>query len=240
MAPGKLSTFFMTTKTKPRFFKNRPIPQPNPEKAFAKDTHYKHLDSYDFTDVVKAFDRRIKYWYFYHAKELVPKQHQGFAIVVIVSVIIDLLSQFIYGTQESSARIYKCFLRKYIPEFRKKIKPPLKSYRHVHDNGWKMELIKDFADAFYHAVRCGVVHSAMILDYAGIAGEDEVPKGRVICCNPWGDGKREVAVNPFVLLERAEQAFDQYIEKLQNPANKSLRQKFAKKFYRSFGKKIKP
>jgi hypothetical protein len=151
-----------------------------------------------------------------------------------------LLSQFIYGTQESSSRAYKWFLRKNMPDFRRKIKPPLKTCRYINGQGWKYEYKKDFAEAFWHAYRCGVVHSAMILDYGRISGEDIVGIGRIANLRRWGKRDREIAVNPFLLLKNTEQAFDRYIAHLLNPTNKKLRQIFAKKFYRSFGKKIKP
>src|SRR3989338_6107129 len=139
--------------------KNRPKPNPNPERAFAPGTQYGDLSSYDFDKAVKAFEKRIKHWYFDHANALISNKNQGFAITVVVCVIIDLLSQFMYGTQESSSRAYKWFLRKHIPGFRRKIKPPLKTYRYFNGHGWKTDYIKDFAEGFWHGFRCGVVHS---------------------------------------------------------------------------------
>lgn len=129
------------------------------------------------------------------------------------------------------------------PEFKGRIRPPIISYRYRKNKnrgGWQSCEIKDLAEAFYHAFRCGIVHSAMILDYGRISGGDIVGTGKVVSLRKWGNEEREVAVNPFELLTRVEKVFDDYVDLLRDKANRRLRINFARKFLRSFGAKVVP
>ncbi len=223
-------------------YKRRPLPKPNPDRAFALKTHYKDLDPSDFNAIVKAFALRIKSWYFLQAKEIKDKiPYQGFVITQITCTLIDVISQFTYNLQESDGRYYKKFLTRYIPEFRERIRPPIVSYTYLKARKrWERVELDDFADAFWHGFRCGVVHSAMILDYGRISDEAIVGTGRVISLRQWGNGEREVAVNPFALIARLESIFESYIQDLLNPNRRQLRRNFARKFLRSFGVKVNP
>ncbi len=226
----------------PHRTKRRPSARPNPEKAFSKDRRYGDLNPRNFDSIIRAFERRVLHWYFFQAKEIKEKvQAQGFIITQIACTIIDVLSQYVYNLQESDGNYYKRFLKEHIAEFNGFIDPPIKSFTYLkRDRKWKVEEIRDFADAFWHAFRCGVVHNAMILDYGRISGEDIVGKGRIVCLRTWGNGEREVAVNPFELMDRLEEVFRNYIGQLLDPKNKQLRRNFSDKFYLSFGLRIVP
>lgn len=73
----------------------------------------------------------------------------------------------------------------------------------------------------------------MVLEYGRISGPPVAPM--IVQLRPRDDGKgNEVAVNPNLLLDRVDQLFKTYIERLLNPAATDLRKNFSAKFERDF------
>lgn len=192
----------------------------NPNKAIAPKTHIQDLNGKTYEELVEIFKSRITERYI-NAAEFIDKNNDfNFVLFVTCCVILDLLSQYIYGKPSSSEKIFKKFFRKYLKKHNHPIKPPIIScYYNNKEEKWYEESINDAADGFYHCFRCGVVHSGMILEYGRI---NRTNPEDVIKISEWGKG-REIVVNPSKLLEEIKKIFDNYINDLKkkNPAVKT-------------------
>lgn len=229
---------------KPYKLDEKPLANPNPEKAFNNRFHYVDLYLSKFDDLVLKFEDRIKYWYLKPVRDLIKKkiESNSFLIIQTVCVIIDLLSQYWYGSPSSDHNKYKEFLKIIRPSFKSKIIPSLKYYQWDSSKKvWKEKLIADYAEAFYIIFRCGLLHNAMIMDCGRISGKNIVKKS--VKLRKWKHGTkkgREIAINPILLLNSLERFFATYIKKLLNPKEEIIRENFAKKFEYDFGVKNSP
>jgi hypothetical protein len=213
----------------------KPVLRGNLERAFSPHCEYKDLLDKNFEQVVIAFKDRIKAWYIDQALFPIQKS-EGFLMTTMSCIVIDLLSQYYYNLDASRREEFEKFLSEHIPEFNEKIEP-LESSTFYSDE-WSPETIANLSHAFYHGFRCGIVHNGRVLEYGRISGDLEAPK--IVQVKPWKNGGgREVAVNPRLLIERVDKIFHDYVDKLLDPSNKDLREKFAKKFERDFAIPVK-
>jgi hypothetical protein len=210
----------------------------NPERVFAPEG-FKHANLFNtpYRGIVEAFDRRISAWYFEFAKSTYQSnQDSNFTVAALCCIIIDLLSQYIFGKPASSRKIYKQFFSRYLKDCNYSIKPTIINCHYDYKRkGWIEDRITNVAEGFYHCFRCGVVHSARILDYGRINQEF---KTDIITLNKWNKGKVEIVVNPYNLLHRLESIFKDYIEKLKNDDVK-LKMNFIRKIKLEYGAIIK-
>lgn len=219
---------------------------PNPERNFGGGKLYKDIQKMSFEEAVQAFKGRIKSWFLNPASPIVKEGERsipnGFQVIQACCIVIDLLSQYVNDLPASQAKEYIDFLKNLDPLFVETIDPPIESWSYKKDagkgNAWiqKSERIETLAQGFYHGFRCAIVHNAMIMDYGRISGEPVAPK--TVQLRPW-DGKREIAVNPTLLFAAVLKRFDEYISDLLDKNNNELRQRFASKFERDFGIKLK-
>jgi len=198
----------------------------NPEKAFAPGVTHKVVKNASYAEIVDIFDKRVSKWYFDAANSFKTKlPDYNFPIAIFCCVIIDLLSQYMFGRPRSSEKIFKAFCQKYLKEYNQKITPPIMSCKFESGKWVKVE-IQEIADALYHGFRCGLVHSGRVYEYGRI--NEKFPK-EIIKIEPWGESKtREINVHTTGLLHVLEDIFQNYIRDLKNE-EKHLKRNFVKK-----------
>lgn len=206
----------------------------NPKKAFAPGVTHEIVRYASYAEIVDIFDRRVSKWYFDAANSFKTKlSDYNFPIAIFCCVIIDLLSQHIFGRPRSSEKIFKAFCQKYLKKYNHKIVPPIKSCKFENGKWIKVE-VQEVADALYHGFRCGLVHSGRVYEYGRI---NENFPSEIIKIEPWGKDKdktREINVHTTGLLSILEKVFRQYIEDLK--ANQQpLKRNFIKKMHFEYG-----
>lgn len=204
----------------------------------ASDTLYANVDWSSLDQVIEAFDRRVMEWYIKPANALSEQRHD-FALMAMLCVLIDTLSQFESGELESSRRTFKNFTRRNIDGARNKVDPPIPHNR--------IAKIEDFADALYHAFRCGILHEAHVEAY-GLVRRDHESPARIFRTEPdltdWSSGNNpwtpmlSVLIDPEALRLKILDVYRAYIARVKNPAEAILRRNFVTKFEASFGVEI--
>lgn len=213
----------------------------NPVKAFAHGYTHGDLENKSYLEIVDIFNKRISEWYFDTAKSFKKNNNRGvthynFPIIVFCSILIDLLSQYIYGEPVHRDFRFKQFFREYLKKYNIVIKPPIISCTYKFKNkqraeGWYKEEIKDFADAYYHCFRSGVVHAGRILEYGRI---NEYFPRKIIKIRAWGKNQREINIHTTALLKKLREIFDDYITELKMD-NIKLKKNFIKKLKFEYG-----
>lgn len=197
-----------------------------------KDNRYFNFDTtigqlkdkpYDY--IIEAFKKRIEKWFIYPANIIVERDakegHLSFPIILIDCALIESLCQFYIGKKETEPKDYKDFLRKIIPEFSRKLK---------RKNIIGKNKLRDYADIFYSAFRCGLMHSAMIKPYGGIAGQENIVK--------YDDKEGILVVQPILLHKEIVKFFDKYIKLLSERRDKKQLAKFRKKMWIDFAIRV--
>ena len=219
----------MTPRTEPPA--RKPTITVSADRTFAPGVRYHDLQGKSFNDVVMAFTGRIQTWYIDQALRGAVS-HEGFLRTVMSCIVLDLLSQYYYDLPKSQEAGFRRFLCEQIPEFSQPIEPPIRSY--TYKNGWCEEAVGSLDHAFWHGFRCGIIHNGMVLEYGRISGPPVAPM--IVQLRQRNDGRgNEVAVNPNLLLDRVDQLFKKYMERLLDSAQVELRRNFAAKFERDFG-----
>lgn len=204
------------------------------ERWFSPGVRYSNVDWNDFQSVVRSFDERLNKWYLDVAGNL--PSDSGFAKVALCCLIIDTLSQYRYGLTRSAGRDFRKFIRYYIPELR----GPLQTTIRVPGSGANYT---EKEEVLWSAFRCGILHEAHVPLFGGIDGgksaafTEEAPGTSA----NFDDGTPcpTYVLDPGKLLQVVKVATATYIEELLAiPPNREVRQKFAHKVKRSFGKTI--
>lgn len=209
----------------------------NPDVAVGVSTVYGDLKNKNYKEIVKFFDQRIRSRYFDVAKQLSErKKHKSgdiFVVMILNCILIDILSQYRYGLESSNQKKYKEFIRNSLSQHNHPISPPFVSYQYFHSK-WKKIEIKDIADAIYNGFRCSLIHSGIIAEYGRI---NQLHKNDVIKIAPWKSDstKRDINVNPPLLLGALKDYFRQYVRQLRNSKNTELSNNFKKRFQFEFG-----
>jgi len=207
----------------------------NPDRAIAPNTHMCDLVDKSYNELVEIFHSRINNRYIEAAEFIDRNGDYNFVVTILCCVILDLLSQYVYGTESSSKKVFVDFFRKYFKEHNYLIKPPITScYYSSKKKKWFSEQIHDVAEGFYHCFRCGVVHSGMILEYGRI--NKRYPE-ELIKIIEWKTDKREINVNPSKLLQTIKEKFNDYIMELRNN-NQKLKKNFIKRLKFDYGLKL--
>ncbi len=71
----------------------------------------------NLNEVADEFRRKIYDWYFEPAQELAKNGHFAFSVIAINCIMIDTLSQFIYGTLKYDPKIFKRFIKARLPNY---------------------------------------------------------------------------------------------------------------------------
>ena len=189
-------------------------------------THYDEIDWDNFDAVLDGYKRRIEQWYIAPTRLLAKEHNFGFAVLTMACLLIDTLSQYEAGAEESSRKIFKKFVRRRLKGFKKTIDP--------------IGHVKDRADALWDGFRCGILHEAHLKLYCGVQPNAPDPIQVVEGQTELSDGTPCVTVvlDPMALFAQVEGAFHDLIADLRKKSNKKLRERFKRKFEASFGVKI--
>lgn len=204
---------------------------------FSKEVRYSQIDWSSLQSIILAYRQRIYDWYLDPARELAKNVHFAFSVMALNCLLIDTLSQFVSGTDSSTARAFKQFIHEKLPDrYSSRLETPI-----THDDGKKKTTLMDIADVIYHGFRCGILHQAHITPYGGVdPGTDEAVRyGLFGLLRYKADGAEcpSVILNPLILLDDLQGAFDSYIDELNDRRghNDRLRENFKAKFSGSFG-----
>ena len=201
---------------------------------FRRGVKYDKINWKDFSDVVQNFETRMEDWYIKPGAALRRQSwDNSFALMGIICMLIDALSQYEAGHIRSSQETFKGYVQRRLPELGQSLPIPVKQ----PGAGTPLQT---FADVLYVGFRCGIVHEAHVALYGGLAG-----LGGKLCdidtdiCTKYEDGKTcpMVRMDPTAMFPELRGVFHTYIRELLNPAraNNQLRQKFKRKFKSSFG-----
>ncbi|MEK6967468.1 MAG: hypothetical protein AABX51_02450 [Nanoarchaeota archaeon] len=137
--------------------------------------------------LIEIITDRIYGWYIEPTKLLSRQRNNGFLVMAIICILLDTLSQFYYGSNQSNRSNFKNFLR----DFNSRFTLPASNSR-------------DCADVFYKGFRCGILHEAKI-------SEGEINGSARFAIN-WKNNK--LIVNPDLLLKQVDKYYKNYLKKL--------------------------
>lgn len=203
----------------------------------AAQIEYNTVDWTNLNNVVDAFKSRLYEWYIKPAEILRAQPdsgHLAFPVMALNCILLDALSQFVKGPGKAN---FKAFVGERIPAFQAKMPLPI---QHVDaQTPPQGTTLTTFADALYHAFRCGILHEAHVAAYGMVRSGpnlvEQIPTGFTTYAA--GGDCPTVAVDPWKLLVKVKESVDWYITFLKdpNPANNALRQSFKQRFTDSFG-----
>lgn len=215
---------------------------------FRAEKKYSDIKWDDFKQVVAEFTGRIEDWYIKPAETLQKTSgHYSFAIMALNCLLIDALSQYYYGAQqspteaangcnkpcESSRSKFMDFVKERIPQLAGTFGPAIKTP--------KGELT-ELEDVLYSGFRCGILHEAHVPLFGGIVGQDSAakfhPSGFTTYADPAvGTDCLSVTIDPGHMLALIRSAFTDLVSDLLNPdaAFNDRRLRFKEKFESSFG-----
>jgi len=214
----------------------------NPNRVFSNDgkcsIKHSELNQQSFEKIVGCFEARITSWYFNLAKELSKDTQSNFMVMGTCCILIDLFSQYFYGRLFSSQKYFIKFIDDYLGKYNKAINPPINTLISYKNDIPQKCKIKTVAQGLFVGFRCGIVHSARILEFGRINRNDQV---NAITVLPWNEGGKsgvEIQINPLLLLNELEVIFRSYIQKLKNNDPNTVKH-FKKKFAFEYGTAIK-
>jgi hypothetical protein len=205
------------------------------KRFFTPDTRYSDIDWNNESVVVDKFQEQLSGWYINPIKALITASaHFGFPVIALTCTLVDTLSQYYFGSERSSQRVFKDFLTIHFPDFAKPFPTP------ILVDPTKNLYAENYADAIYGAFRCGIVHEAHVSLYGVVAGHTEAVE-YIENDSPtlYVDGTvcPSVVLNPEKFFAKIEAVFEQYFDILRNPdpQHDPVRKNFKKKFLASYG-----
>lgn len=204
-------------------------------RLFTKSVWYHQINWNSWPDVIRRFEQQIRWWYvtpISHLRKKTP--HNGFAVVALSCVLVDALSQYHAGIEQSDGEEFRKFVRLRLPSGGGKLPASIRVW---NEKTGKERQAVDFADVLWSAFRCGILHEAHVPLYGRL---DAVPG--VFALAPAGfttyadSGKPcpTVNLNPGPFADEVVAAFRTFIGELKRP-NSKLRANFRKKFLVSYG-----
>jgi hypothetical protein len=207
----------------------------NSDRTIADGVKIKDLPSKSYLEKVEIFRRRIQEWFFDTMKPLIKQTTSNFVLTATSCILIDLFSQYRYGKEHSSRSLYVKFFKEYLSEQNHKIDPPIKSCNYnFKQKKWEEVKISTVADGFYHGFRCGVLHSARIVEYGRINWDYE---SEIIKILEWDLCKNtnEINVHAPALFLKLEKIFYEYIKELEEEKNEECKINFLKRYNFEYG-----
>jgi hypothetical protein len=213
-------------------------------RAFRRGKPYDQINWSNFLEVVNEFHGRIDDWYILPTKELIKHSdggHFAFAVMAIICLMIDTLSQYYYGADRSPNETRNSFPESSQAKFKDFLVARLNRRTGLLPTKIttpRGELVT-FEYVLYSGFRCGILHQAHIPLYGAIYGVANVlefqPAGSTKYAN--GGDCPTVICFPQKLFDEVETAFIKYLDDLMNPdpAFNDLRRRFKAKFEDSFG-----
>jgi hypothetical protein len=204
-------------------------------RLFTKSVGYHEIDWNDWPDVIRRFKQQLHWWYISPLRYLKRrKSHSGFTVVALGCVLIDTLSQYCAGIEQSSGDKFREFVRAKLPSSGGPFSTPIRTWN-LH--GTEVSA-KDFADVLWFGYRCGILHEAHAPLYGrlwGVKGLFEyVASGYTVYADT-GLPCPTLNLNPGVFADEVIATFNAYIREIKNPANVALRANFKRKFIVSYG-----
>jgi len=215
--------------------------KPNKNIRFFKaSTKYSEINWNDFNTVIDAFYDRIYNWYIEPVKELEKLSgHYAFPLMTSACLLIDCLSQYVNGSNESKKNQFINYAENNIPGFNNIFMTPIDYY---FNN--RITNIDNPAKVLYYAFRCGILHEARICLFGGITkfSSNELYKYYPSGYAYYDDGSDcpFIHIDPYNLINHVEQLLKNYCDRLKNnkTSDNILRINFKKKFKLSFGIEI--
>ena len=211
-------------------------PVGNPDRIFADSIKLKDLRNMSFDEVVDAYEKRVRNWYFGVSRKVLDDMASNFMLTTWCAVIIDFLSQYVSGERFGSKKSFLDFFKNHLEKkYNKKIKP-IDSVKPNGNDHPCPERIASIPEEFYHGFRCGLVHSGRILEYGGVNREN---RKNAFVVKKWKSGRKkgfEIQLNPVILFKDLEKFFKQYLSDLKKPG--VLQNNFKKKFYWEYAIKL--
>ncbi len=100
----------------------------NPAQPFAPGIVFEDLTEKNYHEIVEIFNERISRWYFDIGEQIHQKIPDcNFALIIFCSIILDLLSQYVYAVPTSSESVFKKFFRQYLSKWNFEVSPPIVS-----------------------------------------------------------------------------------------------------------------
>jgi len=149
-----------------------------------------------------VFEDQLRGWIFAPARALYPNQHAGTALLLLVTPYFEMVASFLKGKESKgkSTRYLRYGLKRVLPA-----------------------ATRASIEAYINQVRHGVVHEAIFRRVVLHKGQQLPAFGFVRA------GRHSaLVVDPFVLLDRVEAHFNDYIRRLRDPSEKLLRRRFEK------------
>lgn len=211
--------------------------------VFLKDIT-SNIDWTNFSEVLEAFERRVRTWYLDPAEILIEEMPgKEFIITNIGCILVDTLSQFREGNEDHDAKVFKSFAEDHFPEFDAPLPKTIPSHLVVGS----IHEVDSVSEAFYSGFRCGLAHSGTILAFGGHSGDTngklyeiwfDKDDPMAHCYDEKTEEKYPfVVINPERLIEEIKKALYQYLEALEDAGDASkLRQNFARKIKYDFGR----
>lgn len=214
-----------------------PIPRYKPvrdQRFFNRLHKYSQIDWNNEAKVIGEFKIKLEDWYVKPAKALTHIPDTGFTVLALTCMLIDTLSQFEAGAQQSGRSIFMQWVRKHFRNCARTFKTPI-----LKNAGSTDTEVSDYAEALYFAFRCGVLHESHSAVYSGIVGQKRAFRYHQKGLTTYGDNTPcpTVVIDPGRLLKRVLAVFNDYFEKLLDgdPRHQPLRDNFKKKFLTSYG-----
>jgi hypothetical protein len=143
----------------------KPIKQ---ARLFTKKTRYDQIDWNSWPDVIKRFEQQLRWWYVTPITQLRKRSaHNGFAVVALACVLLDAISQYAAGIEQSDGRAFKDFVRTRLPSHGGKLPVPIRVW---DERNGRERQAADFADVLWSGFRCGILHEAHVSLYGRLWG----------------------------------------------------------------------
>src|SRR5262249_54853727 len=118
-----------------------------------------------FKGVVDAFAERMGEWYFepirYYRHTMNDPGHFAFDVMAVDCLIIDAMSQFVFGELSSEGSVFMRFVEKYLPNFKGTLTVPIEHHSFQKRNGQLQILNKHLTTieaVIWSGFRCGILH----------------------------------------------------------------------------------
>lgn len=207
----------------------------NPNKIIADRIKIDDLNSKSYQEKVEIFRSRVQIWFFDTMKPpMESSTASNFLLIATSCILIDLFSQYRYGMAYSTRKSYIEFIKEWLSDYNQLIDPPIEScHYNACSKKWEKDKIKSVAEAIYHCFRCGVLHSARIMEYGRINRKFEKAVIKVL---PWGgDYKKEINIHAPAFFLKLEEVFDKYIKILKDESCEEYKINFLKRFNFEYG-----
>lgn len=160
----------------------------------------------DWQKAIEIFRDRLEGRFFKPIQMITSYEFAGFAVVALDCLLIETIQQFIEGADETPWKKEGEYFEKFLTK-----------------TGFKDYFDKILAGKFYTQIRCGILHKAEIKNSSTIRRTNGLP---LVKLSDDGEG---IVINRIKFHKQLENEFKNYLERLSNPSEVTLRSNFKKK-----------